>query len=269
MVTDLKQHVIDEVSSERTQEMYVKKAEKGLWGSEEILIRKYFTPKSAILDIGCGTGRTTIPLHELGYDVTGIDIVPAMIDNAKKIGSSKNLDISYEQGDATNLSYEDGSFDHALFSFNGWTQIPGKNNRIRALQEIHRVLNNGGYFIFTAHMRRRKGFTWLWIKQWIKQYILKPLGVKIDEIDFGDRFFYREDGQETLHQKQYIHIPSFNEVKNQIAQAGFDLIFSEKSDLISDKETGEAPPTVFVCKKSEGPPLKITSDNTEYPAQQS
>ncbi len=263
MINELKNHVINEFSSEITQKIYIKKANAGLWGSEEILIKKYFTPKSTILDIGCGTGRTTIPMYKLGYNVTGLDIVPVMIKNAEKIAESGNLKIKYEIGDATNLNYKDDTFDNVIFSFNGWTQIPGNNNRLEALKEIIRILKPDGYFIFTANTRRIGRFTLFWIKQWIRFYILKLLGLTIEEVNFGDMFFKREDDNKRFQQKQYIHIPSLKEVQNQIIKVGFDLVLVEKSNVICSKDTGEASPTFFVCKNKVISSLKITSHDSK------
>jgi ubiquinone/menaquinone biosynthesis C-methylase UbiE len=248
---NIKEHVINEFTSKETQAIYVKQAEKGLWPSEEILVKKYFKAKSLVLDIGCGTGRTTIPLYKLGYKVLGLDLVPAMIASANKIAKSKKLKINYQEGDVTNLKFKDESFDNALFSFNGWTQIPGKDNRINALNEIYRVLKPRGYFIFTTHLRKLNGWTLVWIKEWVKYYLMKPIGFKIDEIDFGDIFFPRESlvNEKTNQNKQFIHIPSFKEVKNQIKEAGFDLILTEMSDIISSNDKQEFPPSFYVCKK--------------------
>ena len=260
---NLQKHIIDEFSSDITEDRYLKAAEAGLWQSEEILIRKYFKTGSTILDIGCGTGRTTIPLHELGYKVLGVDITPKMIENAKKIADSKSLNIRYEIGDATKLKYQDSSFDNALFSNNGWSQIPGKDNRLKALKEIYRVLKPGGYYISTTHIRKLKGsYVIFWIKQWIRFFILKPLGFNIDEVDFGDRFFIRETtAGKRLKQKQYIYIPTIEELKKQIDLSGFKLIYmgSMKSlsqedsqarrATLSSKEHCDFSPILYVCRK--------------------
>ena len=260
---NLQKHIIDEFSSDITEDRYLKTAEDGLWQSEEILIRKYFKAGSTILDIGCGTGRTTIPLYKLGYKVLGVDITPRMIENAKKIANSKSLDIRYEIGDATKLKYQDNSFDNALFSNNGWAQIPGKGNRLMALKEICRVLRPGGYYIFTTHIRKLKGsYIIFWVKQWIRFFILKPLGFNMDEVDFGDRFFIRETtAGKRLKQKQYIHIPSIEEVKKQIDVSGFKLIYmssmknlsQEDSRMrkasLSSKEYCDFSPILYVCRK--------------------
>ncbi len=40
----------------------------------------------SVLELGCGTGRITIPLAKHGFNVTGIDIVPGMIELAKRKG---------------------------------------------------------------------------------------------------------------------------------------------------------------------------------------
>ncbi|MHA1829182.1 MAG: class I SAM-dependent methyltransferase [Candidatus Heimdallarchaeaceae archaeon] len=241
----IKKLVIKEFSGENAQKKYIAEAERGLWNSEKEFINKYFKKKRSILDIGCGTGRTTLALYRLGYDVIGIDIVPKMIDNARKIARQKGLSINYSIGDATNLNFKDDSFDYAFFSNQGWTQIPGKENRQNAMNEVYRILISGGIYIFTAHTRKwlSKRFFY-WVKMWIKHYILRILGFKIDSEDFGDIFFERESGVKK-YEKQYIHICSVKEVKKNIKKAGFTLI----ENKIGLSEQSGTKPMFFVCKK--------------------
>ncbi|WP_027121568.1 class I SAM-dependent methyltransferase [Mycoplasma leonicaptivi] len=128
----------------------------GLWKSESYIIKSILPNKnSKILDLGCGTGRTSFGLYNLGYqNITAIDISSTMIETAKKINSTIfKTNIDFKRCDASCLPYNDLSFDFAFFSFNGFPGIPSHKSRIKVLQEIYRVLKKNSYFIFTAHKR--------------------------------------------------------------------------------------------------------------------
>lgn len=254
-VEDLQKNIIKEFGSEVTQKNYLKKADRGLWNSEKNLIAKFFKPKSTILDIGCGTGRTTIPLYNLGYKVLGIDLVPEMITNAKKIAQEKNLAIDYEVGDTTELKYPDNSFDNAIFSTNGFGQIPSKQKRQKAIEEIYRILKPSGSFILVAHVRVKSDFSLFWFNNFLKFYILKPLGIKIQEVDFGDYIFTRHIDGVTLKQTQFMHIANNQTVIEQLKKVGFNIIFAKRENEISDNDIHDQdnvynhPPMFFICQK--------------------
>ena len=65
----------------------------------------------SVLDIGCGTGNTSIELAKKGFKVTGIDISDNRISSAKKRAEEMNLPIDFVVGDVEDLNFEDNSFD--------------------------------------------------------------------------------------------------------------------------------------------------------------
>lgn len=72
----------------------------------------------SILELGCGTGRITIPLIEAGFNVTGLDISESMLSLAK-IKSNK---VKWIQGDACDFDLAD-KFKLIIFPFNGMLHI--------------------------------------------------------------------------------------------------------------------------------------------------
>lgn len=250
MSTQIEKLIMDGFSESSVQAFYKKKATDGFWLGETEMISRYFsTAGGKILDLGCGTGRTTIPLHEMGYHVIGVDLVPQMIQQANLIAKEKNLTIDYRVGNATNLLFDDNTFDGVLFSNQGWTQIPGSDNRLKALREIHRVLKPGGIYIFTAHPRViYSKFAFFWIWQWIRFYFLKPLGFKIWEQNYGDRLFkYSSEGLQFV--QQYIHVPRINDVTKLFKNNGFEILEVNPTFQISNTDVRKYPPVFFVVKK--------------------
>ncbi|MCW2797824.1 methyltransferase domain-containing protein [Nocardioides sp.] len=50
---------------------------------EVTFVTRLVGPPARVLDAGCGTGRIAVRLHELGYDVVGVDVDQAMLDVAR------------------------------------------------------------------------------------------------------------------------------------------------------------------------------------------
>lgn len=139
---------IDRFSSEDLLELYAERASAGLFVEEKRAIEEHLTePGARVLDVGCGAGRTTRPLHERGFDVVGIDLSEEMIRTARTLFPG----IDFRVGDATDLSFPADRFEYVLFSHNGLDYIHPERKRLQALSELHRVLVPGGTLVFSTH----------------------------------------------------------------------------------------------------------------------
>jgi ubiquinone/menaquinone biosynthesis C-methylase UbiE len=118
---------------------------------EQALFAEFLKPGDAILDLGVGGGRTTPYLSRLASRYVGVDYAPNMVAACRE----KFPQLEFLVADATNLaSLADGSFDSVVMAFNGIDALVPSEARRRCLAEIHRVLKNGGVFIFSSHNPR-------------------------------------------------------------------------------------------------------------------
>ena len=105
-------------------------------------------PDSAVLEIGCGSGRYAIHVaQETGCRITGIDINPHGIRNGNRLAQEAALDsVRFQEGDVSKgLDFEDSTF-HAVFANDVTCHIRGRAN---VFAELYRVLKPGGRFLFS------------------------------------------------------------------------------------------------------------------------
>src|SRR2546425_11196692 len=75
------------------------------------ILQKGLIKKGKALDVGCGLGTHSIYLAKKGFDVTGIDISPAAIENAKTKAEKQGIQVRFMTGNAYDLKFNDESFD--------------------------------------------------------------------------------------------------------------------------------------------------------------
>ena len=109
------------------------------------LIRRY-NHGSRALDFGCGTGRSTRFLRNLGLNVIGVDISQAMLDQARAIDPSGEY---YLIRDSIVGELVPGSFDLILAAFT-FDNIPTDQAKADALSGLRTVLAPDGCVVLVV-----------------------------------------------------------------------------------------------------------------------
>src|SRR5713226_5737744 len=72
-----------------------------------------------LLDLACGTGRMALRMAAQGYQVTGVDIVPEMIDQARRKASARALSVDWVVADARTFQLQK-QFPFIFMLYNAW-----------------------------------------------------------------------------------------------------------------------------------------------------
>lgn len=200
----------------------------GLWKSEEKIFQQIFKTEDSILELGCGVGRISFGLHELGYKhILATDYAKNMIQRARALSKRMGYPVPFRVCDATDLEFEDAVFEGVIFGFNGMMQIPKESNRTKALKEIYRVLKKNGLFVFTTHLRSNAKYQAYWEDQktlWAKGKQKELLD------DFGDRFESTDMGD------VYIHVPEQASMQTLIQDIGFQVEIVVPRSIIANED---------------------------------
>jgi SAM-dependent methyltransferase len=99
-----------------------------------------------ICDMGCGPGHVAKYLQSLGAKVFGLDISPAMVEQARRL----NPDIRFQVGDMLALDLANG-FLSAIVAFYAIVNVP-KQSLPTIFREMFRVLQGRGVLLLAFHI---------------------------------------------------------------------------------------------------------------------
>jgi 2-polyprenyl-3-methyl-5-hydroxy-6-metoxy-1,4-benzoquinol methylase len=141
---------------------------------------------AAILDLGCGSGWTSIFLAKAGFDVTGLDISDRMIAIARERADQEHAEVAFVVGDMEELELDRHDFDGVLL-FDALHHCPRFPD---VLRRAHRHLRQDGFLLllepsllhlYSPHARattRRYGVTELGFSRNHLNHHLRGIGFR-------------------------------------------------------------------------------------------
>ena len=126
-------------------------------------------PLSSALDVGCGTGLSTVALKEIAQNVIGVDASAEMIALAPKEDG-----IKYFVAPAENLPFEENEFDIITLS-----QVFHWLDKDKFLAEANRVLRPNGWLVaydnyFSGQMTENTEFHRWYKEEYLEKYPIPP-----------------------------------------------------------------------------------------------
>jgi SAM-dependent methyltransferase len=97
-------------------------------------------PGDHVLDVATGSGNAAVMAARLGLRVTGLDLVPDLLDVARSRAAAEGVEVDLVAGDAEALPFADGAFDRTVSVFG--IQFAPRHQQVA--DELVRVTRPGG-----------------------------------------------------------------------------------------------------------------------------
>ena len=104
-----------------------------------------------VLEPGCGSGRLVVAMAKQGYDVTGLDLSPSMLQYLEKELKRKKLSAKTVLGDMTKMKFKK-KFDAAFCTFNTFRHLLDEESSVKHLRNVGDQVRKGGLYILGFHI---------------------------------------------------------------------------------------------------------------------
>lgn len=161
--------------------------DSGLTTDEMDLLKEVPETKGELLLLGVGGGREAIPLARMGFRVTGVDYVPAMVERARQNAARRGVCIEGLVQEISRLDVPADTYDVVWLSRAMYSCVPTRARRVEMVRRIARSLKPGGFFLCQFHWdpRMRSTGAGRWLRRLIGAITLGNLAYEDGDMLWG------------------------------------------------------------------------------------
>lgn len=212
-----------------------------------------------VLDLGCGTGRMTRELARRGYDMTGVDISPEMLDIARESAERDGLSerMLWLCQDIREFELY-GTVEATVSCLDTVNHLTSPKDLRRCLSLVHNYLVPDGLFIFDVNGRRKfeeiyadnsyvmeeEGTVCVWQNSYDKKSRLCDFYITL--------FEEGEDGRyERYDEIQTERMYTLRAIRSSLSECGFEFLFASCDfDFTEATDDSERIYIIARCKKN-------------------
>lgn len=193
-----------------------------------LLVRLGVKEGASILDLGCGTGRLTIELAKMGYDMIGVDISVDMLNEARNNSYNENVDILLLCQSMEELDLY-GTVDCAVSSLDCINHLESEKSVQKAFANAGLFMNHGGVFVFdvnTKYKHREILGNNAFVYETNEVFCVWQNTLnKDDSVDISLDFFEENNGRYTRHSEDLTEKAyDIKDLKLWLEQADFEVV---------------------------------------------
>jgi len=178
-------------------------------------IRQRADAGGSLLVLGSGVGTECLTLAASGFRVTGVDFSPAMVRFAREEAQRRGVAIDFRLADVRTLAFPPGGFDALLFTYDVYSFLPSRADRVALLRRLATWLAQDGT-IFLSARRLRSGYERLILSlQWLA---LQRGGFG----EWGDSHTRWIPGDGSLR-RSFVHVFTEGALREEAERAGFRI----------------------------------------------
>lgn len=189
-----------------------------------------------VLDLGCGTGRLTLPLARLGVasEIVALDRSAPFLERLRtRLAEAGVEGVRVVEGDMRDLQV-DGQFDLVMVSFNSLAYLTTREDRLACLCAVRRLLGEGGVLAFDLVAPRYD-----FLSEATSPCPVMRVDADHAALDFGVARFLRsfadtyDPSTQTLHSTNRYEIHRADgRVEHRIADLDWHIYFPEELELL-------------------------------------
>ena len=161
-------------------------------------VERHCPTPGRVIDMGCGTGRISIPLARLGHTVTAVDLSSDMLRVTGEKAEAAGVRLDRVRANIVELDgFRDATFNTAICLFATLGMVAGTESRRRVVGHAFRLLKPAGKFIIHVHARWHHLRTALG-RRWLARDLVRTIRGRDDA---GDWRMLHHEGQTgwTMH----------------------------------------------------------------------